>query len=581
MAGQLFIAPGDLTQLAAHAVAFSASNTMSTNGNLYPAFRDNVPGFAGWFASLWPPRGEPYPVGSAFWLDLSGPQKPFGVVAVASTGGDQTEEDKATLAVRAALDTAVPQLRRRLGQTERLLVALPAFRVGGGGDRHQRLRSARVQVRAALDGLRRHPGVDVAFILYTPTLYHIYLEARRAVLGPPPADEPRHDELVDSIRADECVLFAGAGLSRGAGMLDWADLMKRLNQELQVPDHDRHDPLDLAQWYRERCGPEALAAVIREAFHHPGRPAPLPTLAHYLLFALPVRQVITTNYDDLIERTLDALKRHPIKVVRQEDVAGTGRGDGVHVVKLHGDAGRAEEIVLTRDDYEEFFHRRPALALLLEGLLLTRTFFFVGYGLRDPNFRQLYGRIARMLKAAKRPAFATSFEAGGPTGAYVARQWANKHLQLIGIPGADPVEQEGEFLRLLDRLAERVTLPEPQLFLAPDVQVSPTLAPLRKALVEDVGRQVEAACGRDLQPADVRALTELLEYLTEHGWRPRSPGNSLCRLWECLAAATTDAAARRRLLTAALLRAEAFDDVRRVRAELAEAETGERGPSGP
>src|SRR5947209_16893642 len=68
-----------------------------------------------------------------------------------------------------------------------------------------------------------------------------------------------------------------------------------------------------------------------------------------------------------------------------------------------------------------------------------------------------YGRIARMLKAAKRPAFATSFEAGGPTGAYIARQWANKHLQLIAIPGADPVEQEGEFLRLLeDRKSTRL-----------------------------------------------------------------------------------------------------------------------------
>ena len=39
MPGQLFLAPGDLTQIAAHAVAFSSSNTMGANGNLYPAFR--------------------------------------------------------------------------------------------------------------------------------------------------------------------------------------------------------------------------------------------------------------------------------------------------------------------------------------------------------------------------------------------------------------------------------------------------------------------------------------------------------------------------------------------------------------
>src|SRR5207248_329054 len=122
---------------------------------------------------------------------------------------------------------------------------------------------------------------------------------------------------------------------------------------------------------------------------------------------------------------------------------------------------------------------------------------------RDLNFRQLYGRIARMLKAAKRPAFATSFEAGEPAGAYLARQWANKHLHLIGVPGADPVEQEAEFLRLLDRLAEAVTVPTPQLFLAPDVAAPPALAPLRQALVDDVGRQVESACGRGPGPEEV------------------------------------------------------------------------------
>src|SRR5205823_6157671 len=84
-----------------------------------------------------------------------------------------------------------------------------------------------------------------------------------------------------------------------------------------------------------------------------------PAPAHYLLLSLPFRLIITTNYDDLLERALIALKRHPIKVVRQEDVARTGQGDGVFVVKLHGDAAEPEGVVLARDDYDEFFQARP------------------------------------------------------------------------------------------------------------------------------------------------------------------------------------------------------------------------------
>ena len=198
----------------------------------------------------------------------------------------------------------------------------------------------------------------------------------------------------------DCVLFVGAGLSRGAGLPDWGQLVERMARELGIASRDRLDNLDLAQWYRERFSPAELAEVIRKTFGDPAV-APRPTLAHFLLMSLPVRHVITTNYDDLLERALIALKRHPVKVIRQEDVARMRWSDGVHVVKLHGDASEAEAIVLCRDDYDEFFDRRPAMALLLEGLLLNQTFFFVGYGLRDPNFRQVYSRIARMLRDAR------------------------------------------------------------------------------------------------------------------------------------------------------------------------------------
>ena len=61
--------------------------------------------------------------------------RPHGVVAVAATGGPATAEDKAAIAVRAALDEAAGRLREGLGPAERLLVALPAFRLGWGGDR--------------------------------------------------------------------------------------------------------------------------------------------------------------------------------------------------------------------------------------------------------------------------------------------------------------------------------------------------------------------------------------------------------------------------------------------------------------
>lgn len=569
MQGHLFIAPGDITQLAADAIAYSTSLYFGHSGNLYPSFVEHVPGFAEAYGSLTTEKRGRAAVGDAFWLGLGG-GRPCGVVVVVAAAGSQPSDEQARLAVGAAIDEAVRRLRHDLGRADRLLIALPAFRLGQGGARHERLRSARVQVATAHEALQRHAGVDVAFITYTPALYEIFLEARRLHLGTPPDDGPHVTALERALASGEGVLFVGAGLSRGAGLPDWSGLIARLARELGIADHTHTDYLDLAQWYRERFGGRQLAEIIRETFAEQAGAA-RPTLAHYLLLGLPVRHVITTNYDDLIERALAALKRYPVKVVRQEDVARTGRGDDVYVVKLHGDAASAAEIVLSRDDYDAFFAQRPALALLLEGLLLNQTFFFVGYGLRDPNFRQIYSRIARMLREARRPAFATTFEAGGDTADYLMQQWRNKQLHLLRIPGETQPEQQQQLLRLLDRVAERVTTANAaRLFLAADVQVAPALSRLRHQLVTQVGSEVEQACLEELAAPDLRAdisrLASVLAFLAVHGWQPRSV--DLCHLWERLAEAAPDDAERRRLLVAALRSAERYDSARRVREQL-------------
>jgi hypothetical protein len=565
MTGHIFIAPGDITQLSADAIAFSASTYLGRDGNLCSSFEANVRGFSEWYAVLHHAQSIPVELGSTYWMPLSAERKPHGVVVVVSTGGGEAE-DKAGLAVRRAIKEAVSRLRES-GRKDGLLIALPAFRVGRGGDHRHRLRSARAQLQAAAAALEEHDGVDVAFLTYTTALYRIFLEARQELLGPADADVPRYPALLQALQAGSCVLFVGAGLSTGAGMPGWDQLIARLREELKIAPDARVDHLDLAQWYREHFGKKRLAELLRTTFSAEGR----PTLAHYLLMALPLRLVITTNYDHLLEQALTALKRHPLPVIRQEDVVHTG-GAGVYVVKLHGDAHHPDEIVLTRDDYHTFFENRPAMALLLEGLLLNQTFFFVGYSLRDPNFQQLFSRIARMLRESRRPAFAASFEAKGGTAGYIRQQWRHQQLELISVAGDTQAEQEYQFLCFLDRLADSVTMQAAPLVLAPDVPVSPRLADLRW-LLGKVGDEVEALSHMELGEKEVLFVAEVLRFLTAHGWRPSRGGHALCALWEELARRTRNPDERRRLLIAALSSAEAFSNVRRVREELDERRT--------
>ena len=291
--GHLFIVPGDLTRLAADAIAYSTSTGLDGGGEMSPAFRERIPGFARWYAGL--DAGHPggRRVGQAFWMASGAGTRPHGVVAVIASGGPATLEDKAAIAARAAIDEAVARLRGELKLEGRLLVALPPFRLGRGGDRDHQLRSARAQLASAREALGRHPGDDVAFIAYTPAIYRTLLEARREALGEPATDPPIPPDLERALIDGECVLFVGAGLSRGAGLPDWDGLMRGMAAELGLAsgpeggsmEHPKSDPLDLAQWYRDRFGAEGLAALIRKTFGDPAL-APRPTLAHYLAMSL-------------------------------------------------------------------------------------------------------------------------------------------------------------------------------------------------------------------------------------------------------------------------------------------------------
>ena len=86
-------------------------------------------------------------------------------------------------------------------------------------------------------------------------------------------------------------------------------------------------------------------------------------------------------------------------------------GEQVNVLKIHGDISCPDEIVLTRSDYESYFTKRPAVSTLLKGLLLNRTFLFIGYSLRDINLQIILNEVSSLLKDARRPAYAVLFDA--------------------------------------------------------------------------------------------------------------------------------------------------------------------------
>ncbi|MEL7566507.1 MAG: SIR2 family protein [Dehalobacterium sp.] len=130
-----------------------------------------------------------------------------------------------------------------------------------------------------------------------------------------------------------------------------------------------------------------------------------PHKIHRLLTKLGPTCYVTTNYDLLLEQTLQkfepkikyrkVLNNQPIECCRILPVREKN-----YVFKLHGDMEVPETIVFNNEHYEAQYvsGNRNYASKTLENILLTRTVVFIGYGLNDPDFRQIIARIRNEFK---------------------------------------------------------------------------------------------------------------------------------------------------------------------------------------
>lgn len=216
--------------------------------------------------------------------------------------------------------------------------------------------------------------------------------------------------------ASEATVVVGAGASMEALLPSWPLLIERLLRRVAaVHPHLTSDPLR-EQWIQQTLREDDLLAagaivevmasddldkLLPEELFSPGGPGafePGP-IAHQVAslkrcFGADMA-ILTTNYDDLIERALLA-QGYPKKdiksyVRRRHDLPP----DAVPVTHLHGYAGRGgapKRLVLTEEHYHRMQRGTSWQERYVTERLETSLCLFVGTSLADPNLiRYLYG----------------------------------------------------------------------------------------------------------------------------------------------------------------------------------------------
>jgi hypothetical protein len=159
------------------------------------------------------------------------------------------------------------------------------------------------------------------------------------------------------------------------------------------------DPLRLAEEYRTYFGQAALDAFIRTHVRDAGWN---PAANHHLLLDLPWADILTTNYDTLLERAARSADRVYDPVRTEADIAFA---KAPRIVKLHGSIGVSDHFVIAEEDYRNYPVAHAAFVNLARQAFVENELCLIGFSGDDPNFLAWSGWVRDHLGSSARRIF--------------------------------------------------------------------------------------------------------------------------------------------------------------------------------
>lgn len=219
-------------------------------------------------------------------------------------------------------------------------------------------------------------------------------------------------ELVYAAHGRELVIFAGAGISTEVPSVFPETVMQTAAARLGLKKNHELSFPEVIQQFEDKFGRRTFVQMVKAKFDYVDSFWGLRYNArrfHKELATMPYLQdIVTTNWDTYFEEECAATP-----FVTGADIA-LWKMAGRRVLKIHGSMGNLGSIIATEKDYKKSLRdlRRGVLGGLLTELLTTRTIVFIGYSLKDWNFRRLYKQLRKdMGDYSERAYFVSPFGA--------------------------------------------------------------------------------------------------------------------------------------------------------------------------
>jgi hypothetical protein len=235
-------------------------------------------------------------------------------------------------------------------------------------------------------------------------------------------NEKHKQALVAFIQQHRPALVVGSGCSISCGYPSWPTLLTELERDAKsmgngydIAPGPTVDPLERAQClkdhYRQHGHLDRYHSFLAKNFGPDGHER--CSDVHRTLLALPIRGVITPNYDCAIEAALE--EKGAIGVHTSVDIDEEARGvvqafndslvaaNGViRVAHIHGSWRRIGQIVLASEDYARAYEptsagterREKIVPSFLGSIFTTFRVLFAGFGLTDEYFMRIISGVA-------------------------------------------------------------------------------------------------------------------------------------------------------------------------------------------
>lgn len=243
-----------------------------------------------------------------------------------------------------------------------------------------------------------------------------------------------HQYIQDITKASKnsnLIFFIGAGISRLSNYPQWGELVDRYYSKLygghKKDKYSSDEYLRIPQIFYDVEGDKAYDEVLRDVFSVERETNSI----HEKILAMNPVHIITTNYDNLIEKACSKRGQYLNVISSDKDIATATSSR--YLLKVHGDFRKGYEgryVVLKESDYMNYEQNFPLISNLMKTLMSTHTIVFIGYSLSDYNINSLLNWVRQLQEEEYNKPF---FIRGDhkPVEEKTAKYYENRGLRII------------------------------------------------------------------------------------------------------------------------------------------------------